>query len=321
MSLNVNEQTLREQIDPYLNPDHLSDICSKALQRPVMVGHAEILTGGCLNRVIGIHFEDMTPAMVLKINPTLHDDGLQHEFKVLEYFDSHTNMPVAKPLYFDDSGEIIPGTFFLMEKIEGVVMHQARLFPSEIKDVISQIAEIVVELHDHKEEGFGGVELPVEKRTPTWSDFWLNRFDGRIKRIRNTGSVPAIFFNRIDKIRKELPRLLQIGSKATLTHYDIWSGNVILSLNNGGVKVSCFLDVQGYWADYARELSFMEMFGLANKDFYHIYEAHHRLDENFQLRKNIYNLKMNLLHMEMYPGEYHYQLGAHSCLQFIEESL
>ena len=37
---------------------------------------------------------------------------------------------------------------------------------------------------------------------------------------------------------------------------------------NGGLKISGLLDVQGYWADVARELSFMDMFGVENEISY-----------------------------------------------------
>jgi len=321
MSLNVNEQALNERIDPYLTPDRLSDICSKALNRPVTVRNVEVLSGGCLNRVVGLEFDKEMRALVLKASPSAYDRGLLHEFKVLEYFHRHTNMPVAEPVYFDDHADQLPGTFYLMEKLEGIIMQQARLFPSEVSAVISQIAEFVAELHGHSAEGFGGVELSPAERSGSWPDFWLKRFDSTMDRLRNAGVADASYFERIERIRTCFPELLNIGDRSTLTHYDIWSGNVILSLDHGHIKVSGFLDVQGYWADYARELSFMEMFGLANKAFFDIYKGHHKLDDQFQLRKHMYNLKMNLIHMEMYPGEYHYHQGALACIQFLEESI
>jgi hypothetical protein len=52
--MNVNEKILKEKIDPYLTAHNLSVICSESLGKTVDVEKAYILTGGCLNRVIGL---------------------------------------------------------------------------------------------------------------------------------------------------------------------------------------------------------------------------------------------------------------------------
>ena len=86
-------------------------------------------------------------------------------------------------------------------------------------------------------------------------------------------------------------------------------------------RVSGFIDIPGHWADYARELSFADMFGVADQTFYSTYTGHHQLDPGFTLRKNIYNLKMNLKHITMYPDQYYYRQGAGDCLKTIQQHL
>ena len=49
-----------------------------------------------------------------------------------------------------------------------------------------------------------------------------------------------------------------------------------------GSNIGGFLDVPGFWADYARELSFMEMFGSADSRFYEVYTSYHELDDAFE---------------------------------------
>ena len=82
--------------------------------------------------------------------------------------------------------------------------------------------------------------------------------------------------------------------------------------------MSGYIDVPGHWADYARELSFMEMFGVADGLFYDVYRSYHRLDEGFELRKNLYNLKMHMRHIMMYPDQSYYRQGARECLLYIQ---
>jgi fructosamine-3-kinase len=319
--VNVNEKILQEKIDPHLTPQNLQIICSTALGEQVEVDKINLLTGGCLNRVIGIDLKAGKPSLVLKANPNIEDPGLHNEFQVLKYFSMHTSMPVAKPFYFDGSGKLIPGTFYMTNRIEGMVMHQAMLSPQHFNDVLSQITKIVVELHQIKSDGYGFVEASGSSREKAWADFWLPRFDTSLKKVLQGGHVSTQIIERINTIRPELKKMLQIGSRSTLTHYDIWSGNVMLDKQNGKLVVTGFLDVQGYWADYAREISFMEMFGLADETFYKIYCREHQLDDGFEFRKNLYNLKMNLIHVNMYPEQMYYQLGAERCLFIVEEAL
>jgi fructosamine-3-kinase len=65
----------------------------------------------------------------------------------------------------------------------------------------------------------------------------------------------------------------------------------------------------------------MEMFGLGSDRFYGRYWSAFPKDEGFELRKNIYNLKMHLKHITMYPDQRYYREGAEACLRFIQQVL
>jgi protein-ribulosamine 3-kinase len=106
-----------------------------------------------------------------------------------------------------------------------------------------------------------------------------------------------------------------------MTHYDIWSGNVMIDLDGESPRVSGYIDVPGHYADYARELSFAMLFGVAIRTFFETYAGRHQLDDGFELRASIYNLKMNLRHIQMYPSEAFYQEGAANCLATIQRHL
>jgi fructosamine-3-kinase len=319
--MNVNEKTLQEKIDPHLSAQNLSQICSQALNKTVDVERAYILTGGCLNRVIGIDLKHNQRSLVFKATPAEKDTGLKHEYAVLQYFVDKTSMPVPLPLLFDDSGDIIPGTYFVMSKLDGVAMHHLNFSLHAVRDITEQVAKIVIELHQKRSNNFGGVDDKVEQKETKWADFWLPKFDQAMCKVRSGGHIQENIFKRIEKVRPHLKKLLEIGKTATLTHYDIWSGNIMLNKNNGGLKISGLLDVQGYWADYARELSFMEMFGVANDYFYSLYQQVHKLDDTFHIRKDLYNLKMHLKHVHMYPDQVYYRQGAEQCLLTIENEV
>jgi fructosamine-3-kinase len=333
------EKVLKEKIDPSLNSANLSTLGARALKMPVEAVSAGILTGGCWNRVISVSFRDAalkgniahkgdtssageTMELVFKINPEVGSRSLEREYTVLDFFARNTEMPVPVPRLLDSSGEIIPGTVLVMDKIPGSVLHHLFGFLSrrQRESVSEQLGHFVGRLHERRSTGFGGVELSEGERRRSWSDFWLPRFDKVFEEISGKNLLAASFLDAVADARKSFPAFLNIGAESTLTHYDIWSGNVMAEQNGSSFKITGFIDIPGHWSDYARELSFMEMFGCADDIFYSVYREYRSLDEDFALRKNIYNLKMHLKHITMYPDQSYYREGADTCLAFIRRT-
>jgi fructosamine-3-kinase len=331
--VNVREEILRERIDPFLTRQRLAAISQLAFaetedgaEKPIIEA-VKLLSGGCWNRVVGVSFSSGQPQIVCKISPVEMDEKILREYRVLGFFASHTSMPVPRPLLIDTTGRLLPGTLLVMTRIPGVVLH--RVFGVLTREMVygltDQIAARIIELHQERSSGFGGVEVEEESRFQSWADFWLPRFDAVFAEVSSSGLVAANMLGQIERVRSRFPAALDVGRRSTLTHYDIWSGNVIVDFEGSGYPgqpfVSGYIDIPGYWADYARELSFMEMFGLASPRFYDRYWSAFPKDESFGLRKNIYNLKMHLKHIKMYPDQDYYREGAEAALRFIQRVL
>jgi fructosamine-3-kinase len=318
--MNVQEKLLREHIDPSLTDSALTQAVRKAGFEHADVKGYRVLTGGCWNRVIEVRKNTEGKRLVVKITPKKGSPGIQREYDILRLFAKETEMPVPEPYLADLSGEIIPGSFLVMERLAGGVMHHI-IGALEWKDrekISTQIGNYVRTLHRKKSRGFGGAELPPEERQENWADFWLPRLDQVIEESAESGVIEQSLLNRVKQVRPRLRKYLDIGQKSTLTHYDIWSGNVMIERSSKENRVSGFIDVSGIYADYARELSFMLMFGLADDRMMAQYLDEHSLDDGFILRVNIYNLKMHLKHITMYPGQHYYRKGAEDCLEYIE---
>lgn len=123
------------------------------------------------------------------------------------------------------------------------------------------------------------------------------------------------------RLRPHLGPFLDIGEDSTMTHYDIWAGNVMIDIDSDPPRVSGYIDVPGHFADYARELSFAMLFGVADRRFLEIYGSEHPFDGGFPLRVNIYNLRTNIKHIQMYPSQSVYREGAAENLQAIHRAL
>ena len=331
--MNVREEILREKIDPFLTPERLAAVSQLAFAETGDVAErlnietVKVLSGGCWNRVIGVSFSSGQPQIVCKISPVRMDEKILREYRVLGYFGGHTALPVPRPLLIDTSGRLLPGTLLVMTRVPGVVLHRVfGLLTREMVDGLTdQIAAQLIELHKERSRGFGGVEVEEENRHRNWADFWLPRFDTVFIEVSSSGLMDNGMLGQIERVRRSFSVALDIGPRSTLTHYDIWSGNVMVDFEGSGYPgnpfISGYIDISGYWADYARELSFMEMFGLASPRFYDRYWSAFPGDESFELRKNIYNLKMHIKHITMYPDQGYYREGAEAALRFIQRVL
>ena len=322
--MNVQEALLQERVDPRLTDEMLTTVAARATCEQKgssgKVRGFRILTGGCWNRVIGVHAGEAD--LVFKISPHPNDEKIIREYSVLNVFAGRSELPVPRPLLLD-RGELLPGTTLVMNRIPGRVMHECfgYLGDGNRARITERIAEDLAKLHVIKGKGFGGIELPEEARHACWADFWLPRFDRILTEATESGVVPEALIAGAREIRTHLTGPLDIGPESTLTHYDIWSGNVMIDLDSSPPRVSGYIDIPGFYADYARELSFAMLFGVADRRFFRTYLRYHTLDPGFELRVNIYNLKMNIRHIRMYPSEPFYRLGAEENLAFIRRAL
>ena len=315
--MNVQERLLQRRIDPHITDRALTEICRRSL--PDHAGDVrgyEVLTGGCWNRVIGVRYGSHD--LVLKISPHDGDERIQREFAVLREFAAHTDLPVPAPLFVDAEG-LLPGTTLVMTRLRGAVMHECAglLNYGARRRITDRIAEDLAQLHLIRARGFGGVETAEGERYEQWAEFWLPRFDRVLDEAAASGSVPARLIDGAREIRSRLRTHLDIGQTSTMTHYDIWSGNVMIDVEADPPQVSGYIDIPGFFADPVRELSFAMLFGVADRRFFETYLRTHDLDAGFELRANIYNLKMNIKHIQMYPSQAFYQRGAAENLDFV----
>lgn len=124
-----------------------------------------------------------------------------------------------------------------------------------------------------------------------WPVCWLPRFDSAFDEQQQEQPDLVELFTGIYKIRGNFPRVLEIGVLGTLTHYDIWGGNVMVHSWATGLHLSSFLEAIEYLADCARDLS--SMCGLGGKRLIEIYAQLRGLDSRYQVQHDIYASKMS----------------------------
>lgn len=273
------------------------------LEREVTVHAVRRLTGGCVNTVVRVDYDD--GQVVVKLSHRRNDTRLEQECDILEYFERVPAFRVPRVLYRDISCSRIPYSFFVMEYLPGVNLADAASFLS-VPDRIAverQIALAVVRLHEHKRDRFGlcigGQEFE------RWSDCFLERFDKTTRDLHDQRLLDRETIEQIQAIRRVFPRLLDTNARPTLSHGDIWATNIILSPSNGRWSLVGFVDPGGLYAHPEFELAYLDIWSTVGKTFHEVYRQYHAVEDVYEVRRLFYWLHTLLIHVRAFKTDYY----------------
>lgn len=153
--------------------------------------------------------------------PSAH--AIDREFRILSAL-SGTEVPVPAPVLLEDSAEIIGASFYLMEHVDGRVLHDAALTsakfrPEDRRAIYASAASTLAALH---RLDYGSVRLSdfgrrggyYRRQFSRWTRNWeLSRQD----------EDPNIVF-----LLDQLPRLMPEEDETCIVHGDFRFGNLML---------------------------------------------------------------------------------------------
>ncbi|MBW1989021.1 MAG: phosphotransferase family protein [Deltaproteobacteria bacterium] len=154
-----------------------------------------------------------------------HDMG--REYRILSAL--HPHFPCPKPLAYTEDESILGAPFYVMEKIEGIILRKdlpegLSLSPPEARDLCGELVGLHAKLHnlDHEKIGLAGFGKPegyIERQVRGWS---------RRYRDARTPDAPAAE-GVMEWLEKNMPRG---GTRAAVIHGDYKFDNVILDPAN-----------------------------------------------------------------------------------------
>ncbi|MGZ4133192.1 MAG: phosphotransferase family protein, partial [Actinomycetota bacterium] len=144
--------------------------------------------------------------------PTAHDMG--REYRVLRAL-STTDVPVPTPLAFCDDTHVNGAPFYVMEKVDGVILRtpeeMARLSPDDARRCSIQLVEVMARIHgvDYEAVGLGDFGHPqgfLERQVRRWGEQWERS---------KTRPLPPI-----DELARRLRASLPRSPAPTIVHGD-----------------------------------------------------------------------------------------------------
>ncbi|MEZ9525328.1 fructosamine kinase family protein [Enterovibrio norvegicus] len=134
-----------------------------------------------------------------------------------------------------------------------------------------------------------------------WHRKWANFFaDHRIGLQLKLAEERGMSFGDVETIVESIKeRLTGHQPKPSLLHGDLWTGNASMSINGPIVY-----DPACYWGDREVDIATTQLFSGFPDRFYEGYAEVWPLDEEFESRKDIYNLYHMLNHCLLFGGHY-----------------
>jgi aminoglycoside phosphotransferase (APT) family kinase protein len=196
--------------------------------------HASLLSGGRSNLTYSIG--DDAHEWVLRrpplghVLPTAHD--MAREYTVLAAL-APTEVPVPQPLAFCDDTSVNDAPFYVMQKVDGVILRTpaevSQLSKDDARRCSEELIDVLVAIHavDYRAVGlaeFGRPDGYIERQVRRWGEQWERS---------KTRELPAV-----DELARRLRNALPESPAPTIVHGDYRLDNTMLSPDDLGRVVS-----------------------------------------------------------------------------------
>lgn len=289
------------QPDLAFDADQAERLLEGWLGRRVTCLGMQRLKGGLVNTVIRLDLDQPPYRAVVK----LHDgsgDGFAAEARALEYLRSETACPVPRVYLEDVARQLVPYSFLLLEHLPGECLDGLEMEPSDRADLQRQLAEVLVELHAHKGERWGGVgelEGPV-----TWAELFVSRLAEVRARPALEERLDPRTLRSVDAAIEVAPSLLADAGTPTLIHGDVWEGNLLVQRHGDRWRLTGLLDPAAQFADVEYELAYLTVFDVRRGDLFATYLRHHSFRPGYEQRRLIYWLHTALVHVALFGDRF-----------------
>jgi aminoglycoside phosphotransferase (APT) family kinase protein len=196
--------------------------------------HASLISGGRSNLTYSIG--DDAHEWVLRrpplghVLPTAHD--MAREYKVLAAL-AGTDVPVPHVNAFCDDNDVNDAPFYVMEKVDGVILRSASdiaaVAPDDLRRCSEALIDVLVAIHavDYAAVGlddFGHPDGYIERQVRRWGEQWERS---------KTRELPAV-----DELSRRLRAALPTSPTPTIVHGDYRLDNTMLAPDDAGQIVA-----------------------------------------------------------------------------------
>ncbi len=247
--------------------------------------------GGCIHRSYVL--EGGGRKFFSKINQRSQSDSFAAESDGLEAL-AAAGVRVPAPL---GRGETRKDAFLVLEYLE---LHRNGDY-SALGRALAAVHSVQRGDYGWHRDNYIGATPQLNRRSSSWTDFWREaRLMPQLELAGKNGLGKALS-RKGEQLAAALPQLLAgHAPSASLLHGDLWSGNAGFLAQGAPV----LFDPAVYSGDREADISMTELFGGFPQAFYSAYREVAPLDQDYAVRKILYNLYHVLNHANLFGGGY-----------------
>ncbi len=252
-----------------------------------------------INTALRLTFDREPVSAVIKLNKDQDSSTLRSERMRLDYLKTHTRLPVPEAYHYAAADEKIPYSYLLLETVPGVNMTQAELTSDDRINIDRELAKILIDLHGHNRDLYGHINEPG---VSSWADIFVPELHA----MRRNAEVklPDSVLVDIDAAVDTASDFLKDQGSPTLTHGDIWAGNIMVDRKEGGWHLTGLVDPSGSkFTDVEFELAYLQVFNTVGTDFMDIYSAAYPLRAGYEIRRLYYWLNTHMIHVWLFDDQ------------------
>jgi fructosamine-3-kinase len=278
------------------------------------------MTGGCVDTVLEIVYGADGQRVVLKVSTDPEEKRIGGEFARLQFIRDVSEFPVPEAHFCDLSGSIIPHSFFIMDRLEGVHLGEADWMSDEgHEDLQRQIGYAVANLHTAHAPWFGtiGEALPaIDNPTPEqqhWSKWFQRRMAERIEQAADDALLSPQTIKRLRALTLAFDQVFKDDeTPPTLVHGDIWATNIVVARDErpGMARLSGFVDPPGFFAHPEYELAYLEIWRTVGEPFFQAYGETHDVDAGYPARRHFYWINTLVQHVNAFKTDYYVESAS-----------
>jgi protein-ribulosamine 3-kinase len=171
-----------------------------------------------------------------------------------------------------------------------------------------RFAVALAEMHNSFNQQFGfyadntiGSTAQVNTFNDDWVDFWRRHRLGFQLELARQNGLDAGLIDAGHRLLDELGKFFSTYQpRPSLLHGDLWSGNQAADTQRNPV----IYDPACYFGDHEADLAMMELFGHPGECFFASYAENFPLDDDYAVRRELYNLYHVLNHANLFGGGY-----------------
>lgn len=176
------------------------------------------------------------------------------------------------------------------------------------KDTETLLGERLAAMHLCTGSGYGlekdsyiGMLKQENMLMSSWVSYYRDfRLGGQLRIGKKLGTISGNREQNLIHLMEHLDKWIPDKPKASILHGDLWGGNWI----TGKEGNPYLIDPSVLYGDHEYELAFTELFGGFSAAFYQAYQSVFPFSDEYQARKEIYQLYYLLVHLNMFGEVY-----------------